>query len=111
MLRNKLAENAKRILNTKSFDDGFKAVSKKSDDAAMQSKMLKESGFDAAASLKRAQEEPANYQTYEATGQAGFTYARNPKVEKVTKTDPAIKIQQDKKMRYNIITGSLQSWY
>jgi len=23
LLRNKLAENAKRILNTKSFDDGF----------------------------------------------------------------------------------------
>ena len=109
MLRNKLAENAKRILNTKNFDDGYKQP-KKVDDSLMQSKMLKESGFDATASLKRAQEEPANYQMYEATGNAGFSYARNPKVEKVTKTDPAIKIQ-DKKMRYNIITGSLQSWY
>ena len=30
LLRNKLAENAKRILNTKNFDDGFK-ITKKAD--------------------------------------------------------------------------------
>jgi len=58
-LRNKLAENAKRILNTKNFDDGFKIQK------VAQSAVLKESGFDAAASRaameKRDQAEPASY--------------------------------------------------
>ena len=70
--------------------------------------MLKESGFDAAA-VTKSQTEPASYHQNEATSSGNFTYARNPKVDKVTKTDAAIK-GLDRK-RYNIITGSLQQWY
>ena len=109
MLRNKLAENAKRILNTKSFDDGFK-ITKKADQE-VQSQILKESGFDAAATatVGATAKEPASYQTHSATGAAAFTYARNPKIDKVTKTDPPVKNLN--KARYNIITGSIQDWY
>jgi len=68
LLRNKLAENAKRILNTKNFDDGFRI------EKINQSAVLKESGFDAAASRaamqKAEQTEPASYQQLEATGRA-----------------------------------------
>ena len=46
---------------------------------------------------------------HEAQGGAVFNYARNPKVDKVTKCDPPIKNLG--KARYNIITGSLQQWY
>lgn len=103
MLRNKLAENAKRILNTKSFDDGFKIAKK---DTKSQSEVLQESGFDATkAMVTKASEEPASYQTHGTTGAAAFNYARNPKVDKVTKTDPPIKNLN--KARYNIITGSI----
>ncbi len=96
-------------MNTKNFDDGY--VAKKRDDAAVQSEMLQNAGFDAQAALKRTKEEPASYQVHESTGRAAFSYARNPKIDKVTKTDPAIKVSADKKTRYNIITGSLQDWY
>ena len=72
----------------------------------MQSQMLKEGGFDAQAAMKKGIEEPASYQKYDSTGQAAFSYARNPKIDKVTKTDPPVK-NLDARMRYNIITGSL----
>ena len=92
-------------MNTKNFDDGFR-IAKKTDQAA-QSQILKESGFDAtaAALAKKTAEEPASYQTHGATGAAAFNYARNPKVDKVTKTDPPIKNLNQ--ARYNIITGSI----
>ena len=99
-----MAENAKRILNTKSFDDGYRAVKK---EEKTQSEVLQESGFDATATMVGKQaEEPASYQTYGTSGAAAFNYMRNPKVDKVTKTDPPIKNLE--KSRYNIITGSLQ---
>jgi hypothetical protein len=107
LLRNKLAENAKRILNTKNFDDGFRVQKP----AVDQSKILSESGFDATAALQKPKAQvPASYEQYEATGQASFTYARNPKVDKVTKTDPPVK-NLGPKQRYNIVTGSIQQWY
>ena len=109
LLRNKLAENAKRILNTKSFDDGFKIQKK---EPKTQSEVLKESGFDATAdqaAVFKMPDEPASYQIHQANGQANFNYARNTKIDKVTKTDPPIKNLN--KARYNIITGSLQEWY
>ena len=59
--------------------------------------------------MDKTQAEPASYQAYKATGAAVFTYARNPKVDKVTKMDPEIKNLN--KARYNIITGSIQEWY
>ena len=110
LLRNKLAETAKRILNTKNFDDGYVQPSREKTNASMQSEMLKDAGFDAQAALKRSKDDPASYLVHKSTGQAAFTYARNPKIDKVTKMDPDIK-PVDKRMRYNIITGSLQDWY
>lgn len=108
LLRNKLAENAKRILNTKSFDDGFDIRAHKAAQN-QQAAVLQDSGFDATTASKAAAVEPASYQTYATSGDAGFNYARNTKIDKVTKTDPAIKLQN--KARYNIITGSLQQWF
>ena len=110
LLRNKLAETAKRILNTKNFDDGYVQPAREKTDASMQSEMLKDAGFDAQAALKRSQDDPASYQVHKSTGQAAFTYARNPKIDKVTKMDPPIKTV-DQRMRYNIITGTLQEWF
>ena len=109
MLRNKLAENAKRILATKSFDDGIRQVERSKNDTMSQSKLLAQSGFDATKALNKPADEPASYSQYETTGAANFAYQRNPKVEKVTETDPPLKNLG--KMRYNIITGSLQQWY
>lgn len=57
----------------------------------------------------KVREEPASYKQHESTGMANFVYAKNPKVDKVTKTDPPIKNMG--KLRYNIVTGSLQEWY
>ena len=66
-MRNKLAENAKRILNQKDFGDGFQ-IQKKAPD---QSAVLKESGFDAAASaIQKPKEEPASYAQLEPQGRA-----------------------------------------
>jgi len=106
LLRNKLAENAKRILNTKNFDDGFK-IEKKN---ISQSQVLSESGFDASKAMAKPKEmEPASYMQHESTGQSNFGYARNKQADKVTKCDPPIKNLG--KLRYNIITGSLQEWF
>ena len=109
ILRGKLAENAKRILNTKNFDDGFQAPKRSA--SLSQADLLKQSGFDprAAAIAQKTTKEPASYTVHEPTGGASFKYNRNPKVDKITKTDPPIKNLGN--ARYNIITGSLQEWY
>lgn len=102
LLRNRLAENAKMILNTKSFDDGFDI--KKLQKPPSQQQVLQESGFNPIQT--KASEEPASYMTHKAQGTASFKYERNPKVDKVTMCDPPLKNLG--KARYNIITGSLQ---
>ena len=96
------------ILNTKNFDDGYKATKT----PMSQRAILKESGFStAAAEVSKPDQEPASYTIHNSQGAANFTYSRNPHVDKVTKTDKEIKMQGQEKMRYNIVTGSLQSWF
>ena len=58
---------------------------------------------------KPKESEPASYMQYESTGQGNFGYARNKQADKVTMCDPPIKNLG--KLRYNIITGSLQEWF
>lgn len=101
LLRNKLAENAKLILNTKSFDDGFEL--KRQEKPPSQQQVLQASGLNPVEAKKS--EEPASYMSHKAQGMANFKYERNPKVDKVTKCDPPLKNLG--KARYNIITGSL----
>ena len=118
LLRSKLAQNAQRILDTKSFEnpkaDAWLA-NRRQMAKMSQEEVLKQSGFAASdnLSLKKKtiyNEEPASYGVFENTGAANFTYARNKAIDKVTKTDPPLKNLQ-KGTRYNIITGNIQDWY
>ena len=118
LLRNKLAENAQRILETKSFENEkvSKWLKDRQEAAKLsQQEVLDASGFEKTNILSQAKDtkfnaEPASYGVTASMGDANFSYARNKNVDKVTKTDPPIDGLQ-KGVRYNIITGNLQSWY
>ena len=80
-----------------------------------QQEVLDASGFEKTNILSQAKDtkfnaEPASYGVTASMGDANFSYARNKNVDKVTKTNPPIDGLQ-KGVRYNIITGNLQSWY
>ena len=110
-MRNRLAENAKRILNTKSFVDGKNTIEKivpqQSEGEKTQQEHLAQSGF-ADAPMTKTIEEPASYNVHKPTGELNFTYKKQP-FDSVTKGDPPVKNLQA--ARYNIITGNLQQWY
>ena len=118
LLRNKLAENAQRILETKSFVDERtnQILAERREMAKMsQSDVLAQNGFTSEQMLAQTKNsiynaEPASYGLNETTGDAAFNYTKNKSIDKVTKTDPPLK-NLNQGTRYNIITGSLQSWY
>ena len=86
------------ILNTKNFDDGYKATKT----PMSQRAVLKESGLNTAAvQEQKPDQEPASYTIHNAQGAANFTYSRNPHVDKVTKTDKEIKAHSNPKLHHH----------
>ena len=109
IVRNRLAENAKRILNQKSFDTGqtVEKTGKVKSAQKTQEEHLAQSGFTDPNVVKKA-EEPSSYTIHKAQGELGFEYKKQP-YDSVCKPDPPIKNLNG--ARYNIITGSVQPWF
>ena len=134
MIRNRLAENAQRILETKSFADGsgqlaarqvadensrryqqanraFWGVSGRSQVASHASQRSQPPASQRSTLLAsgHANAQQAVQRSSPSLQDAGFNYNKNAKAEKVTKNDAPLRVPQG--ARYNIITGSVQPWF
>ena len=106
IIRNRLAENAKRILNTKSFAEDLSKIEKvapKKSNEKTQEEHLKQGGFEDP-QLVKTLVPPASYEKKNPSGALEFTYKKQP-YDSVCKGDPPVKNLQG--ARYNIITGSI----